>query len=95
MKAVVVPRTGGPEVLEVRDLPDPIPQSGEVLVRVEAVGVNFADTLSTRGVYKSTPPPPFVVDQNVAVTTVGTTPPITNTPPGTGQIACSMQSVPP
>jgi len=66
MKAVVVPRTGGPEVLEVRDLPDPIPQSGEVLVRVEAVGVNFADTLSTRGVYKSTPSPPYVSGREFA-----------------------------
>ena len=66
MKAVVVPRTGGPEVLEVRDLPDPILQPGEVLVRVEAVGVNFADTLSTRGVYKSTPPPPFISGREFA-----------------------------
>ena len=49
MKAVVVARAGGPEVLEVRDVPDPVAQPGEVIVRVEAVGVNFADTLSTRG----------------------------------------------
>jgi NADPH:quinone reductase-like Zn-dependent oxidoreductase len=48
MKAVVVTRSGGPEVLEVRDMPDPQPKAGEVIVRVEAVGINFADTLSTR-----------------------------------------------
>ena len=66
MKAVVVARTGGPEVLEVRDVPDPIPQPGEVLVRVEAVGVNFADTMSTRGMYKSTPPPPFISGREFA-----------------------------
>ncbi len=60
MKAVVVARVGGPEVLEIRDMPEPIAQPGEVIVRVEAVGVNFADTMSTRGVYKSTPPPPFI-----------------------------------
>ena len=60
MKAVVVARPGGPEVLEVRDLPDPQPKPGQVLVRVEAVGVNFADTLSTRGTYPGTPTPPFI-----------------------------------
>ena len=53
MKAVVVTRPGGPEVLEVRDVPEPVAQAGEVIVRVEAVGVNFADTMSTRGTYKA------------------------------------------
>ena len=66
MRAVVVTRVGGPEVLEVRDVPEPVAQPGEVLVRVEAVGVNFADTLSTRGTYKSTPPPPFVSGREFA-----------------------------
>src|SRR3974390_1694835 len=60
MKAVVVARAGGREVLEIRDVPEPVARDGEVVVRVEAVGVNFADTLSTRGVYKRTPPPPFI-----------------------------------
>ena len=49
MKAVVVTRLGGPEVLEVRDVPDPQPAAGEVIVRVEAVGINFADTMATHG----------------------------------------------
>ncbi len=66
MKAVVVARAGGPEVLEVRDVPEPIAQPGEVIVRVEAVGVNFADTLSTRGTYKNTPPPPFISGREFA-----------------------------
>jgi NADPH2:quinone reductase len=66
MKAVVVARAGGPEVLEVRDVPEPVAQPGEVIVRVEAVGVNFADTLSTRGTYKSTPPPPFISGREFA-----------------------------
>ena len=66
MKAVVVARAGGPEVLEVRDVPEPVAQDSEVVVRVEAVGVNFADTLSTRGVYKNTPPPPFVSGREFA-----------------------------
>jgi NADPH2:quinone reductase len=66
MKAVVVTRAGGPEVLEVRDVPEPQPAPGEVIVRVEAVGINFADTLTTRGVYSGTPPPPFISGREFA-----------------------------
>jgi len=72
MKAVVVARAGGPEVLEVRDVPEPVAQPGEVIVHVEAVGVNFADTLSTRGVYKSAPPPPFISGREFAGVVAGT-----------------------
>jgi len=66
MKAVVVTRAGGPEVLEVRDVPEPQPASGEVVVRVEAVGINFADTMTTRGTYSGMPPPPFVSGREFA-----------------------------
>jgi len=66
MKAVVVTRAGGPEVLEVRDMPEPQPAAGEVIVRVEAVGINFADTMTTRGTYSGTPPPPFISGREFA-----------------------------
>ena len=66
MKAVVVTRPGGPEVLEVRDMPEPQPAPGQVVVRVEAVGINFADTLATRGAYSGTPPPPFITGREFA-----------------------------
>jgi NADPH2:quinone reductase len=72
MKAVVVTRSGGPEVLEVRDMPDPQPKAGEVVVRVEAVGINFADTMSTRGSYSGTPPPPFISGREFAGVVEGT-----------------------
>jgi NADPH2:quinone reductase len=72
MKAVVVTRAGGPEVLEVRDIPEPQPKPGEVVVRVQAVGVNFADTMSTRGSYSGTPPPPFVTGREFAGIVEGT-----------------------
>ncbi len=72
MKAVVVTRAGGPEVLEVRDVPEPQPNPGEVLVRVEAVGVNFADTHVTRGVYSGMPPPPFISGREFAGVVEGT-----------------------
>jgi NADPH2:quinone reductase len=60
MKAVVITRLGGPEVLEIRDVPDPIPGPGEELVRVQAAGLNFADTMACSGGYPGTPKPPLV-----------------------------------
>ena len=72
MKAVVVARAGGPEVLEVRDVPEPVAKSGEVIVRVEAVGINFADTMSTHGTYKGTPAPPFISGREFAGVVEGT-----------------------
>ena len=55
MRAVVATQPGGPEVLEIRELPDPTPGPGEVLVAVVATAVNRADTLQRQGFY---PPPP-------------------------------------
>lgn len=50
-RAVVVRRTGGADRLEVLELPMPVPGPGDVLIRVEATGVAFADTLMRMGVY--------------------------------------------
>ena len=44
MRAVQITRFGGPEVLDVVDLPDPVPGDGEHLYEVSAAGINFADT---------------------------------------------------
>ncbi len=44
MRAVQITRFGGPEVLDVVDLPDPVPGDGQQLYEVSAVGVGFADT---------------------------------------------------
>jgi NADPH:quinone reductase-like Zn-dependent oxidoreductase len=44
MRAVQITRFGGPEVLDVVDLPDPVPGDGQQLYEVSAAGVNFADT---------------------------------------------------
>jgi len=51
MRAIVVREYGGPEVLETRDLPDPVPSDGEVLIRVRAFGLNHADTYMRSGVW--------------------------------------------
>ena len=58
MKAIVVSEVGGPEKLEFRDISDPHPGPGQVLVAVEAAGLNFIDTYHRSGLYKL--PIPFV-----------------------------------
>lgn len=60
MRQIVIPRHGPPEVLEVRESPDPHPGPGEVRLRVGAVGVNFADVLARMGLYPDAPPLPAV-----------------------------------
>src|SRR5215471_20581783 len=66
MRTIVVERYGPPEVLEVRESPEPTPKSGEALVRVHAVGVGFADLMQRMGIYPGTPKPPFVPGLEVA-----------------------------
>jgi NADPH:quinone reductase len=69
MKTVRFHNTGGPEVLVYEDVPDPIPAAGEVLIRVEAVGLNFADVMRRRGDdYPDPSPPPFTLGGEVAGT---------------------------
>jgi NADPH:quinone reductase-like Zn-dependent oxidoreductase len=66
MRAVVIPRHGGPEVLEVRERPDPSVGSGEVRIEVRAAGINFADLMARSGIYPDAPRPPCVVGYEVA-----------------------------
>ncbi len=66
MKAVVLRRFGGPDVLETIDLPSPMPGPGEVRIRVRAAGVNFAETLMRENRYALTPPLPAVLGSEVA-----------------------------
>jgi len=66
MKQVWIPKIGDPEVLEVREAEDPVPGPGEVRVRVEASGVNFADILARMGLYPDAPKLPAVVGYEVA-----------------------------
>ena len=68
MKAVVVPRTGGAEVLSYRDVPDPVPADDEILIRVSASALNFADILVREGTYHAGSPPPLVPGMDVSGT---------------------------
>ncbi|HWR15857.1 MAG TPA: NADPH:quinone oxidoreductase family protein [Terriglobales bacterium] len=60
MKAIVVTRTGGPDSLEVQEIPGPEPKENQLLVNVRACGVNFADILMASGTYAGGPKPPFI-----------------------------------
>jgi NADPH:quinone reductase len=60
MKALVVTRSGGPDVLQVQDVKGPEPKEGQVLVNVKACGVNFADILMANGTYAGGAHPPFI-----------------------------------
>jgi NADPH:quinone reductase-like Zn-dependent oxidoreductase len=67
-RAWFVDRYGGAERLTLRDRLDPVPGPGEVLVRVAAIGLNFADLFVRAGVYPRTPRPPFVPGMEVSGT---------------------------
>jgi NADPH2:quinone reductase len=66
MKALVITRFGGPEVLELQQVPDAHPAPEQVLVNVEAGGLNFADLLTARGGYAGTPKPPLTAGREFA-----------------------------
>ena len=66
MKALVISRFGGPEVLELQQVPDAHPAPEQLLVKVEAGGLNFADLLTARGGYAGTPKPPLTAGREFA-----------------------------
>ena len=71
MKQVWIPKIGEPEILELREAPDPEPKPGQVRVRVNAAGINFADILARMGLYPDSPKLPTVVGYEVAGTVDG------------------------
>ena len=83
MRAWVVPRFGSPEALRLTELPDPVPGPGEALVRVRAIGINFADCAARLGVYPRVPRPPFVPGMEVSGEVVGLGEGADGPPPGT------------
>ncbi|MDH3624718.1 MAG: medium chain dehydrogenase/reductase family protein [Myxococcales bacterium] len=66
MRAVWIPRYGRPDVLEVREAPDPTPAQGEVRIRVRGSGINFAEIMARQGLYQDAPKPPMVVGYEVS-----------------------------
>lgn len=74
MRAVWIPRPGPPEVLEIRETPDPEPRAGEIAIAVRATGLNFADVAARMGVYPDAPPTPCVVGYEVSGTVAAVAP---------------------
>src|SRR5258708_6208582 len=72
MKAIQIKQTGGPEVMELVELPVPQPKANEAVVKIAAAGVNFIDVYNREGRYKA--PLPLVLGQEGAgvVSAVGT-----------------------
>jgi len=80
MKAIQVSKVGGPEVLELVDIPTPAPKPNEAVVQIKAAGVNFIDVYYREGRYPA--PLPFILGQEGAgvVTTIGSE--VSNVKPG-------------
>ncbi|MDB4970710.1 MAG: Alcohol dehydrogenase zinc-binding domain protein [Myxococcales bacterium] len=66
MRQVFITKAGPPEVLQVRESPDPVAGPGEVRVRVKAAGINFADLMARLGIYPDAPKIPCVVGYEVS-----------------------------
>lgn len=60
MRAILLSRYGGADVLRIAEVPKPEPRPGEVRVRVRVIGVNFAEVLSRRGLYGWAPRLPYI-----------------------------------
>ncbi len=87
MRAVLCRAFGPLSALTVEEVPEPRPGPGQVLIRVEAAGVNFADTLVIEGKYQARPPFPFAPGGEVAGVVAGLGPDVEGPPLGTRVLA--------
>lgn len=66
MKAIQFGQHGSPDVLQLVELPKPQLKPGQVLIKVAAVGINYADTMHRAGVYPQSAPLPMIPGTDVA-----------------------------
>ncbi|HKJ67618.1 MAG TPA: alcohol dehydrogenase catalytic domain-containing protein, partial [bacterium] len=66
MRRVWITKAGLPEVLKVKEEPDPVPGERQVCIDVRAAGINFADIMARMGMYQDAPDLPCVVGYEVA-----------------------------
>ena len=89
MRAVRVHEHGGPDVLRVETVDDPIPGPGEALVRVEATGVNFIEIYQRKGMYKT--PLPWIPGEEGAGSVVSVRPGVTDLRPGERVVSYNLK----
>ena len=90
MRALVCREFGPPSGLEVKELPDPRPGEREVLVRVEAAGLNYPDALVVQGKYQVRPPLPFVPGMELAGVVSAVGPGVSEVGPGDPVMVAAM-----
>ena len=66
MQAIVLEGIGEPEQLVLRELPEPSPEAGQVMVEVKAVAINFLEILIRRGLYPQMPELPWIPGTEIA-----------------------------
>ncbi|HUM11396.1 MAG TPA: medium chain dehydrogenase/reductase family protein [Myxococcaceae bacterium] len=87
MRALTITRYGPPEVLAVREAPDPAPGPGQVCIRVARAGLNFADVSARVGLYPDAPKPPMVMGYEVSGTVASLGEGVSGPPVGTRVLA--------
>lgn len=88
--AVLVAHGPARKAFEMREMPDPVPGSGEVRVRVEMFGLNFADVHGRLGLYSALPPLPMVPGYDVVGSVDAVGPGVTRVAPGTRVVAMTF-----
>src|SRR5215472_6260452 len=92
MRALTITRYGPPEVLAVREAPDPVPAPGQVCIRVARAGLNFADVSARVGLYPDAPKPPMVMGYEVSGTVAALGEGVSAPPVGTRVMAMTKFS---
>ena len=95
MRAVIVEHPGGPEVLQIGEIPDPVPGRGELLVRVRATALNRLDLLQREGRYPLPPGAPETLGVEMAGEVVGWGEDVTGWTRGTACARCCSAVVTP
>jgi NADPH:quinone reductase-like Zn-dependent oxidoreductase len=87
VKQLVITRHGGPDVLEIREAPEPALTPGGVRIRVRAAGLNFSDILARQGLYPDAPKPPCTTGYEVAGVVEAVAPGVETPGPGDRVVA--------
>lgn len=91
MKAIRIHETGGPEVMHLEEIETPTPKAGEILIKVAAAGINYADLAQRAGAYLTPTRTPITLGGEVAGTVAANGPGVTSPVVGTRVVAIAQQ----